>query len=136
MIRLFGATCVTVLAFLTSSVFGEELRIAEGYSDFGSPGPVTVDRPMQLVVDQIVAFPERFGGGRPELELKSYMNSENLLVVEIIENGFLDDSVKGANKRFVFSEAENGKFKLTEYGYRQQCYRGNDPTKWVAQPCS
>ncbi|MEM7067678.1 MAG: hypothetical protein AAF478_02245 [Pseudomonadota bacterium] len=126
--------CGSALMFSASVAFAGQLVVPEGYSDFRSPGSIVVDRPMSMVLEQVTAFPESLGG-KPELTLKSWISDENRLVIDIVETGFLDDSVKGANRLFEFTETADGKYKLETYGYRQQCYRGGDPNVWVAEPC-
>lgn len=131
----FAALFVAFMAGLSGAAFANEVHTPDGYSDFRSPGPLVVERPMAVVLEQLNAFPDVFGEGNPLLELKSYLDRADRLVIDVIETGFLDDSVKGANRRFVFVETEDGKFKVWGYGYRQQCYRGGDPNEWVADAC-
>lgn len=119
----------------TTGFAAEDLLTPDGFSDFRSPGAVIVDRPMDIVKDKLTAFPESIEEGRPRLELKSYLDGEGRLVIDLTETGFLDDSVDGANWVYWFGQNADGKFQLQGYGYRQKCGRGAAAGTWVPSAC-
>lgn len=93
-----------------------------------------VDRPMDLVLDQIRAFPESLEG-RPNLSLVSRKRDDGNLLVQLTETGFLDDSVDGARHSYVLTETEDGGWRVLEQNVEYRCARGADPMKWQAGPC-
>ena len=129
------STLLVCLSLPFSAAGASEVFTPAGYSDFRSPGAIIVDRPMDVVRDQLSIFPELFGEGKPAIELISFMDESNRLVIDFKETGLLDDSVEAINQRFVLEENGDGKFKLWGYGFRQKCYRAPSVGQWIAEPC-
>ena len=134
-LSILSGIFVANVLFPVSAANAGEVTILEGYSDFRSPGSITLERPMHAVLDDLVGFPEFFGETSPELQVKSYFDAPDRLVIDVVESGLLDDSVTALNRKFVLEETDEGKFRIHGYGYRQKCSRGDGAGKWVATAC-
>ncbi len=132
--KMFALTGALALN-MAGSALAEEVFIPEGYSDFGSPGAITVSRPVHAVLDTLIGFPESHGSGSERLEMKSYFDRADRLVLDVTESGLADDSVSATNRKFVFKQAERGSYQLWGYGFRRQCARSEDIEEWVATAC-
>ncbi len=127
--RLFLAACLC----LASPALAGEVRILDGYSDFRKPENFEFEQPLAPLSDWIAGFPE-MADGRPGLTLTSAF-ADGVLSVEITETGLMDDSVAAIQQRLEFAPMEDGRWLLTGYGFRQQCYRGTNAGTWTDKPC-
>ena len=115
-------------------VRASEIVTLDGFTDFRKPGPMTVERPMAVVVDTLTAFPESLEG-RPAIEIDAAKNGDGDLQIDVTESGLMDDSVDAIQRRFVMRQTEAGAYRLVAYGYRQKCGRGENPGEWTAELC-
>ncbi len=120
--------------FLQPSLAGEVFT-PDGYSDFLSPGAIEVAKPMDVIKGELASFPESLESGSIRLEVKSYLDRGDRLVVDITQTGLLDDSIEGINRQFKFIGLDDGKYELWGYGYRHRCARGDVDDEWVTKPC-
>ena len=74
--------------------------------------------------------------GRPTMVFKLAKRTDSSgFVVEIVQTGYLDDSVSG--QRFVgFVSWADGMWNLDSLWQQQMCYRGPTPGQWTKGSCS
>ena len=135
MLRTICAAFISVFAFVMAAQ-ADEMLVPDGYSDHGSPGVHYVSKPMEVVMGQLVNFPKsnaESGGAR--LELKSYFDRGDRLVIDVKETGLLDDAMVGINRKYLFWTTDDGRTQLMGYGYRHLCREG-DPEEWTTKKCN
>ncbi|SNT34665.1 hypothetical protein [Antarctobacter heliothermus] len=125
--RLLLSACL-----VASPLAAQTVQILPGYSDFRLPETQVVDRPMSLMMDWLLSFPESAEGG-PQVDLSAKVE-EGRLMIEFTDAGGGDDSVRAIQRRMEFLQTEGGRWQLVAYGFRQQCWRsGSDD--WTDRPC-
>jgi len=127
MLRFLCILCLTA-----SPLSAQDVQVLPGYSDFRMPDTTVHARPMTLMQDWIMEFPGT-GEGRPAMEIVASLEDDRL-VIEFTETGIADDSVSAIQRRMEFSPAEDRRWTLVAYGFRQKCWRGASDD-WQATPC-
>ena len=120
----FGIALTLVLA-LTAPLKADPRLQDYNVVDLSDWQPRTADSAMALVEPLYRNHPES-GEGRPTLKVDLRTDGPGTIVVDVVMEGYLDDSVAGEEYRGLISRAGTG-WRLEALGRRHICARGANP---------
>lgn len=97
-------------------------------------GELTGDDPRVITLELFGVKEEAEGNFTQEIKVVKQQGFQQTMM--LTQMNLPDDSVKGIRYQlqFEFSQSE-GKWRLSEAGRQQSCYRGENPNEWTIEPC-
>lgn len=92
-----------------------------------------IESPLDLVTP-VLQYYEYTGEGRPRTEITVAPNEDGVLVVQIEDTGFLDDSVEGQRYIYTMELASDWGWLILTATTEVRCYRGEN-RDWQEGPC-
>jgi len=101
-----------------------------------APARQTYESPLAAAEALIGNHPETMEGG-PTLNLQfaPLASDPSRLEMTVLIEPLLDDSIAAQEWRAVLMQDDDFRWRITELGLRQKCYRSGSRDEWVARLC-
>lgn len=94
-----------------------------------------IGEPMDSAVDKIKAHLNPKGESNITGTWETSDNGEGVKTFTGLADRLADDSVKAQEITTIFKKAEDGSYRLSAYGARNKCWRGDNPDQWTTNLC-
>ncbi|MDJ0731882.1 MAG: hypothetical protein QNJ33_18020 [Crocosphaera sp.] len=112
--------------------FGKESYLPLNLAEL--QGELTAEKPETIALNLFGNQEPVEGNFSQEIEVIEQQGFERTLM--LTQMNLPDDSIKGRRYRLKFEfDQSTAKWRLTEAGSQQSCYRSDDPTHWTIEPC-